>query len=96
MRSRIDALLSRHNTDLTFSIDMRSIDLYALRLTDKPFKAGMCLHMDGSTNLKKRSYGTRNGIGYLSHNAGFGIPSQRFIPERTGSSGHYVCRHFGR
>lgn len=52
MRSRIDALLSRHNTDLTFSMDMRSIDLYALRLTDKPFKAGMCLHMDGSTNLK--------------------------------------------
>ena len=35
MRSRIDALLSRHNTDLTFSMDMRSIDLYALRLTDK-------------------------------------------------------------
>ena len=26
MRSRIDALLSRHNTDLTFSMDMRSID----------------------------------------------------------------------
>ncbi len=52
MTSRIDALLARKKADMTFSIDLRSIDLHALHLTDKPFKAGMCLHADGSTNLK--------------------------------------------
>ncbi len=52
MRSEIDALLSRHNTDVSFSTELRNIDLYALRLTDKPFKAGMNLRMDGSSNLE--------------------------------------------
>lgn len=52
MTSRIDALLSRRNTDMTFSIDLRRIDLHALHLSKKPFKAGMCLHVDGETNLK--------------------------------------------
>ena len=73
MRSRIDALLSRHNTDLTFSMDMRSIDLYALRLTDKPFKAGMCLHMDGSTNLKNAHtvHGTVSDISLIMQDSVF-------------------------
>lgn len=52
MTSRIDALVARKNVDMTFSVDMRHIDMYALHLSKKPFKAGMCLHMDGSTNLK--------------------------------------------
>lgn len=37
---------------MTFSIDLRRIDLHALHLSKKPFKAGMCLHVDGETNLK--------------------------------------------
>lgn len=52
MSSRLDALINRRQTDMTFSIDLHSIDLQALRITDKPFKAGMCLHLDGTTNLK--------------------------------------------
>lgn len=52
MTSRVDALMSRRNMDLTFSVDLRRIDLYALHLSKNPFKAGMCLHMDGTTNLK--------------------------------------------
>lgn len=52
MSSRLDALINRRRTDMTFSIDLHSIDLQALRVTKQPFKAGMCMHLDGSTNLK--------------------------------------------
>lgn len=52
MTSRIDAMLSRLNTDLTFTMDVRRVDLHALRVTEKSFAVGMCMHMDGATNLK--------------------------------------------
>lgn len=52
MTSRIDALMSPRNMNMTFSVDLRRIDLYALHMSRKPFKAGMCLHVDGTTNLK--------------------------------------------
>lgn len=61
MTSCVDALLARHKTDLTFSVDMRRIDLYALHLSKKPFSAGMCLHVDGNTNLKD-SHALHGGI----------------------------------
>ncbi|MCD8319078.1 MAG: translocation/assembly module TamB domain-containing protein [Paraprevotella sp.] len=54
MNSQVEALMSRHDMDMNFSMDMKSIDLHALQLTAKPFKAGMSLHMDGSTNLKNK------------------------------------------
>lgn len=54
MTSRLDALMARRNMDVTFSVDMRRIDLYALHLSKRPFKAGMCMHVDGVTNLKDR------------------------------------------
>ena len=53
MRSRIDALLSRHNTDLTFSMDMRSIALHALRLTDKTVQGGYVPAHGRQYELKK-------------------------------------------
>ncbi len=52
MSSNIHTLLNRRHTDMTFSVDLRSIDLYALQVTPKPFKIGMCLHIDGNTNLQ--------------------------------------------
>lgn len=52
LKSRFDALLNKKNTNITFSVDMRQIDFYALNITPEPFKMGMCLHVDGSTNLK--------------------------------------------
>lgn len=52
LKSRFDALLNKKNTNMTFSVDMRHIDFYALNITPEPFKMGMCLHIDGSTNLK--------------------------------------------
>jgi hypothetical protein len=50
----IDALLNHKLVNATFSLDLRRADLYRLHLTDKPFSATMCLHMDGSTNLRDR------------------------------------------
>lgn len=52
VRSRIDALVSRKNIDMTLNVDMKKADWYALRLTPKPFATSMCLHIDGSTNMK--------------------------------------------
>ena len=39
---------------LTFGLDLSRADLKALGLLEEPVKASMCLHMDGSTNLKDR------------------------------------------
>lgn len=50
--TRLDALVNRKKSDLTFSLDMRRADLYALRVTPKPLKVGMCLHVDGHTDLR--------------------------------------------
>ena len=51
LTSRFDAMLHKEISDMTFSVDMHHIDLHALRITKVPFKVGMCLHVDGSTNL---------------------------------------------
>ncbi len=54
MTSHAKALLGRNHVGLDFDLDLHSLDLYALRLTSKPFKAGTRLQIDGSTNLKNR------------------------------------------
>ncbi|MCM1108564.1 MAG: translocation/assembly module TamB [Clostridium sp.] len=54
LRSRVDALIARDDVNLTFSIDMRKADWHALRLSPKPFSTSLCMHVDGSTNLKDR------------------------------------------
>ncbi len=52
MSSEIHALLTPHDTELDLGMDIRDIDLHALRVSDNPFNAGMRLHVDGGTNLK--------------------------------------------
>ena len=48
----IDALLGRQLTDLTFALDLSRADLHALGLVDHPLKTSMCLHLDGTTDLR--------------------------------------------
>ena len=57
----VDALLGRKVTDLTFGLDLSRADLYALGLVDHPLKTSMCLHLDGTTNLRDR-HELRGGI----------------------------------
>mgnify|MGYP002071994598 FL=1 len=52
MTAQADALLRRKSMGLTFGVDLHYADLYAMRLTPRPLRTSMCLHMDGSTNLK--------------------------------------------
>ena len=52
--AEIDALLGKRQTDLTFGVDLSRADLYRLGIADKPLKASMCLHFDGTTNLRDR------------------------------------------
>ena len=52
MTSQANATISRKHTDLNLSLDMKSMDLYALRLTEHPFKTGLRLDFEGSTDLK--------------------------------------------
>lgn len=54
LSSQVDAMVASENTDLTFSVDLQKVDLQALRITEAPFRMGMCLHVDGSTDLKER------------------------------------------
>jgi hypothetical protein len=53
LTSNLDALMSKSRVDATFSIDAREVDLYALQLMDKPFKAGVCMHLDAETDMKQ-------------------------------------------
>ena len=57
----LDALLGHRETDVTFSLDLSRADLYALGVTDAPLNTSMCLHFDGTTNLRDR-YELRGGI----------------------------------
>lgn len=70
MNADIDALLKKQ-TDLTFGLDLRRIDLHGLGLTERREKAAMCLHLDGSTNLKDQ------------HTLSGGISDIFIIPEDT-------------
>lgn len=65
MTAQADALLRRRNTALTFGVDLHYADLYAMRLVPQPLRASMCLHMDGSTNLKD-THSLQGGISDLT------------------------------
>ncbi len=60
MSTDIYALLNRQ-TDITFGIDLTDIDLHGLGLTTRQERASMCLHMDGTTNLRD-SHSIAGGI----------------------------------
>lgn len=53
MAADIDALLSQR-TELTFGLDLSQADLQALGLAQRMMKTSMCLHLDGTTDLKNR------------------------------------------
>lgn len=50
----LDALLRPKKIEGTLAADVARIDLYHLRVMDRPFTAGMCGHIDLSTDLDER------------------------------------------
>lgn len=65
MEAQADALLRRKSTELTFGVELHYADLHAMRLTPRPLRVSMCLHMDGSTNLKD-THALEGGISDLT------------------------------
>ena len=65
MAANVDALLRRKNTELTFGVDLHYADLYAMRLTPRPLRVSMCMHMDGSTNMRD-THALEGGISDLT------------------------------
>lgn len=47
----VDAEMNRKLTNADFSMDLRKINLHALKLTKAPVSASMVLHLDGKSNL---------------------------------------------
>lgn len=52
----LDALISNKKFDGTVTADMTQLDLYRLRLVDKPLTIGLCGHMDINSDLNKTHY----------------------------------------
>lgn len=53
----LEVQLRNHKVDsAAFNFDVRGLDLYALGLTKKPFKASMAMHVLGNTNLTDQHY----------------------------------------
>lgn len=48
----VDALMDTRRVQATVSTDISSVDLYRLRVMDRPFTAGMCAHVDVASNLR--------------------------------------------
>ena len=52
LQSCVDAVINeRKMKDATFSMDVNHIDLYALRLAEKPVSASMVMHVDGASDF---------------------------------------------
>ena len=49
----LDALMGKKEFDGTLSADIARLDLYRLRLVDKPLTIGLCGHLDVSSDLNK-------------------------------------------
>lgn len=49
----VDALLDPKRVEATIGTDLNKLDLYRLRLMDKPFTAGMCAHVDVASDMKQ-------------------------------------------
>ncbi|MCR5821049.1 MAG: translocation/assembly module TamB domain-containing protein [Bacteroidaceae bacterium] len=58
--STIDAIISRKNADLTLNLDLGMADFCAMGFAEEPLSAGMCLQLDGVTNLK--DFHNLNGV----------------------------------
>ena len=49
----LDALMDKNKFDGTVTADMAQLDLYQLRLVDKPLAIGLCGHLDVNSDLNK-------------------------------------------
>lgn len=47
----VDAEIDRRVSNANFSVDLRKINLHALKITKTPLSASMVLHLDGESNL---------------------------------------------
>ncbi len=52
----LDALMSKDKLDGTVTADVAQLDLYRLRLVDKPLTIALCGHVDVSSDLNKTHY----------------------------------------
>lgn len=51
-----NGLLSRNPIQATLTADVKTVDFYAMRITDKPYTFGGCAHIDMATDLKDYYY----------------------------------------
>ncbi len=47
----MEALMSHERVDATLAADMNKVDLYTMRLTEKPLSIGICAHVDVKSDL---------------------------------------------
>lgn len=52
----IDALLNTSKVNGTLTADLNTVDLYKMRLVDKPLSVGLCGHVDVTSDLKLSHY----------------------------------------
>ena len=56
----LDALMNTKKFNGTIAADLNKVDLYAMRLVDKPLAVGLCGHVDVSSDFRQTHYA--NGI----------------------------------
>jgi len=52
----LDALMNTKKLDGTVAADLNKVDLYAMRLVDKPLAVGLCGHVDVSSDFRQTHY----------------------------------------
>ena len=52
----VDALLNTKKLNATITTDLNGIDLYKMRLVDKPLAIGLCGHVDVTSDMKMNHY----------------------------------------
>ncbi len=52
----IDALMNRKKLDATLTADLKTVDLYKMRLVDAPLAIGLCGHFDVTSDMKLDHY----------------------------------------
>ena len=55
-RLNVDALLNTKKLNATITADLNTVDLYKMRLVDKPLSLGLCGHVDVTSDMKLTHY----------------------------------------
>ncbi len=55
-RLKVDALLNTKKLNATITADLNTVDLYKMRLVDKPLSLGLCGHVDVTSDMKLTHY----------------------------------------